>query len=86
MVGVTTSSGLKIKFNSRSRGVINGVSPVSFGGKDNEISTSENLPQALSSVFVQMSSKLVRDGSIFLTRDPQQKVEWRDSSAIEFFC
>ncbi|KAK1405399.1 Protein phosphatase 1 regulatory subunit pprA [Heracleum sosnowskyi] len=57
---------------------------VSFGEKDHEVSTSDKFPEALRSDTVQVSSDLVRDGSSFLTGDPQQKVEWSDNSDTQF--
>lgn len=56
----------------------------SFGEKDHEVSTSDKFPEALHSDSVQVSSDLVRDGSSFLTGDPQQKVEWFDISDTQF--
>lgn len=57
---------------------------VSFGEKDHEVSTYDKFQEALRSNSVQVSSDLVRDGSSFLTGDPQQKVEWSDNSDIQF--
>ncbi|KAL8131268.1 hypothetical protein AgCh_007263 [Apium graveolens] len=57
---------------------------VSFDEKEHEVNTSVKLPEALRSDSVQVSSDLVRDGSSFMTGDPQQKVEWSDNSDTQF--